>query len=230
VDPCLQAPQHHPADAALQWGQQRPQESQPGHALGLEHVWLVGHGWGAWAGFFLCLQAPQRIRGYLALNMVHPWPTHRAALSGAWRQWHTALWEYSLVGRQVLRRCPRLTRYLLRHWVSDPGIWDEAALDEFVQSSREPARAHAGQELHWQYVRHDIPALALGRYRKRRLTVPTLLLAGEADPIITPKLLPGGDRYASDLHTRTVQQAGHLLPEEQPDLVASAVRQLAQAT
>ena len=35
-------------------------------ALGGERAWLVGHGWGAWAGFFLCLQAPQRVRGYLA--------------------------------------------------------------------------------------------------------------------------------------------------------------------
>jgi pimeloyl-ACP methyl ester carboxylesterase len=199
-------------------------------ALGLERVWLVGHGWGAWAGFFVCLQAPRRVRGYLALNMVHPWPTHRAALTGAWRQWHTALWEYPLVGRQVLRRCPGLTRYLLRHWVSDPGTLEETALDEFVESSREPARARAGQELHWQYIRHDIPALALGRNRRRRLTVPTLLLTGAADPVITPKLLPGGDRYASDLRVRTVPRAGHLLPEERPDLVASALRELTQAT
>jgi pimeloyl-ACP methyl ester carboxylesterase len=195
-------------------------------ALGLERVWLVGHGWGAWAGFFLCLRAPQRVRGYLALNMVHPWPTHRAALAGAWRQWHTALWEYPLVGRQVLRRWPGLTRFLLRHWVGDPTTWDRAALEEFVESSREPARARAGQQLHWQYIRHDIPALARGRNRALRLTVPTLLLTGAADPVITPKLLSGGERYASDLRTRTVPGAGHLLPEERPDLVASALREM----
>jgi pimeloyl-ACP methyl ester carboxylesterase len=195
-------------------------------ALELERVWLVGHGWGAWAGFFLCLQAPERVRGYLALNMAHPWPSHRAALSEAWRQWHTALWEYPLVGRQVLRRWPGLTRYLLRHWVRDPRIWQRYALEEFVESSRE--RAHAGQALHWQYVLHDIPALALGRNRGRRLNVPTLLLTGAADPIVTPKLLQGGDRYASDLRIRTVQGCGHLLPEERPDLVAGALLDLSE--
>jgi pimeloyl-ACP methyl ester carboxylesterase len=158
--------------------------------------------------------------------MVHPWPTHRAALAGAWRQWHTALWEYPLVGRQVLRRWPALTRFLLRHWVADPTTWDRAALEEFVESSRERARARAGQQLHWQYIRHDIPALARGRNRGLRLSVPTLLLTGTADPIITPKLLPGGERYASDLRVRTVPGAGHLLPEERPDLVASAVREM----
>jgi pimeloyl-ACP methyl ester carboxylesterase len=70
----------------------------------------------------------------------------------------------------------------------------------------------------------------LGRNRERRLTVPTLLLTGTADPIVTPRLLPGGDRYASDLRIRTVQGCGHLLPEERPELVASTVRELSRAT
>jgi hypothetical protein len=140
--------------------------------------------------------------------MVHPWPTHRAAPTGAWRQWHTALWEYPPIGRQILRRCPGFTRYLLRHWVAHPRVWEEAALEEFVESSREPAHARAGQDLHLQYVLHDIPALLLGRNRERRLTVLTLLLTGAADPIVTPNLLPGGDRYARDLRTHTVQGSG----------------------
>src|SRR6266571_5114395 len=109
-------------------------------------------------------------------------------------------------------------------------IWQQSALEEFVASSREPARARAGQALHWQYVLHDIPALALGRNRKRRLTVPTLLLTGAADPIVTPKLVQGGDGYASDLRIRTVPGCGHLLPEERPDLVASTARELFRAT
>jgi pimeloyl-ACP methyl ester carboxylesterase len=54
------------------------------------------------------------------------------------------------------------------------------------------------------------------------------LLAGAADPIVTPKLLQVSDRYASDLRVRTVPGAGHLLAEERPDLVASAVRELFQ--
>ena len=55
------------------------------------------------------------------------------------------------------------------------------------------------------------------------------MLTGAADPIVTPKLLAGGDRYASDLRIRTVQGSGHLLLEERPDLVANAVRELFQA-
>ena len=38
-------------------------------ALELERVDLIAHDWGAWAGFIACLDHPERIRRYLALNM-----------------------------------------------------------------------------------------------------------------------------------------------------------------
>ena len=41
--------------------------------LGLERVKLVGHDWGGWIGFLLCLRAPERFDRYLALNILHPW-------------------------------------------------------------------------------------------------------------------------------------------------------------
>src|SRR6202022_758481 len=43
-------------------------------ALGLESVDLIAHDWGAWIGFILCLEHPERFEHYLALNMYTPWP------------------------------------------------------------------------------------------------------------------------------------------------------------
>jgi pimeloyl-ACP methyl ester carboxylesterase len=43
-------------------------------ALGLDRVRLIGHETGGWVGFELCLLAPERISGFLALNVSHPWP------------------------------------------------------------------------------------------------------------------------------------------------------------
>ena len=41
-------------------------------ALGLDQVRLIGHDWGGWAGFLIALRAPERVSGYLALNIPHP--------------------------------------------------------------------------------------------------------------------------------------------------------------
>ena len=41
-------------------------------ALRLERVKLVGHDWGGWVGFLMCLREPERIERYLALNILPP--------------------------------------------------------------------------------------------------------------------------------------------------------------
>ncbi|MFC9530218.1 alpha/beta hydrolase [Streptomyces sp. NBC_01474] len=193
-------------------------------ALGLDRVTLVGHNWGAGVGFRLCQRAPERFRAFLALNMAHPWTRHRDVLPNLWRMWFTAFIEYPVLGRLVLRHWPAFTRYLLRRAVANPAAWRDADLAEFTEAAQ--ASAHAGQAMFWQYVVRDIPAGFRGTHRRRRLTVPTLVLGGEHDPVMPPALLRGGDPNADDLTVRVVPGAGHHLHEERPELVAEALRKL----
>lgn len=189
-------------------------------ALGLDRVRLVGHDWGAWTGFMACLRAPERFEHHLALNMSHPWAGHRTMIKNAWRMWHTALWEYPLIGAAVLRHWPGFTRFFLRRGVSDPDAWSQADLEEFTESVRPAANAHAGRALHWQYVLRDIPRLATGQYRRASLTVPTMVMGGAEDVVVPPEALPGGG-----VDVQVIDGAGHFLAAERPGLVAAAVRE-----
>ncbi|GAA2253165.1 alpha/beta hydrolase [Actinomadura luteofluorescens] len=194
-------------------------------ALGLDRVGLIGHEWGAWAGFRACLDAPDRFTRFLALNIVHPWPDQRAIRRNAWRMWYTALWEYPLLGGAVLRHWPGFTRYHLRRGVTDPTSWRPGELEEFVDSVRSRAHAHAGRALHWQYVLRDIPALATGRFRHERLAVPATVLLGAGDFAFVPEMLTGGDDHADELDARIVP-GGHYLADERPELVAATIQEL----
>jgi pimeloyl-ACP methyl ester carboxylesterase len=193
-------------------------------ALGLDRVRLIGHETGGWVGFEVCLVAPERFSAFLALNTSHPWPGRAALIRHAWRFWYTACWEYPGPGRAVLRYWPRLTRALLRRWAGRSYRWDQAVLDEFVQASQTKAMSRAIEQTLWQYVLRDIPALVLGGRRKARLTVPTLILGGELDPV--SRLTPAQDLrgHADDLRAEIVP-GGHLLAETTPRLVAAAARQ-----
>jgi pimeloyl-ACP methyl ester carboxylesterase len=193
-------------------------------ALELGRVGLVGHDWGAHVGFRMCLRAPERFHGFLALNTPHPWVRQRNVLPQVWRQWYTAFVEYPLLGRAVLRHWPAFTRFLLRHQVADPAVWPARELAEFSAAARESA--HAGQAMFWQYVLREIPALLRGTWRRQRLTVPTLLLGGERDNVYPPSMLAGAEGHADALTVRIVPGVGHFLPRESPHVVADAVREL----
>jgi len=193
-------------------------------ALGLESVRLIAHGDSAWIGFMLCRTAPERFGAYLALNGSHPWATRGTLLRHAWRFWFTALWEYPIAGRVVLRRFPAFTRALLRMWSGRAYRWDDAVLREFVLASATPAQAHAIQQTMWQYVINDIPALVTGHWRRSEpMTVPTLMIGGELDPVSRPGSAEDLTAHATDLRIEIVPGA-HLLHETAPRIVAAAAR------
>lgn len=187
--------------------------------LRLDRVRLIGHETGGWVGFELCLTAPERFEGLLAVNVAHPWLPRKTMLREAWRFWYTAFWEYPGVGRTVLRRWPGLTRFLLRRWAGRQYTWDPAELEEFVRHSRSRGASRAIEQMLWQFVRHDIPALIRGAWRRRELTVPAMVLTGELDPVTGPVPAAAGVRAE-------VVPGGHLLPHTAPRLVAAAAREL----
>jgi pimeloyl-ACP methyl ester carboxylesterase len=55
-----------------------------------------------------------------------------------------------------------------------------------------------------------------------------LLLAGAKDFALSPGGLTGADTHADELDVRVIGGAGHYLPEEQPGIVAAAIREMAR--
>lgn len=71
-------------------------------------------------------------------------------------------------------------------------------------------------------LRELVPVMA-GRYRDRRLTVPTHLLFGEEDVAIDASLLEGAEPFCDDLTIERVPGVGHFIVDERPDLVAERI-------
>ena len=190
--------------------------------LGIEKAAIVGHDWGAWVAFAAAVRHPERVSALVSVNMTHLWPVHRRVLPNLWRMWHTALLEHPPIGRLVLRHTG-FAAFLLRHWSGDPALWEREDLRVYTDLLRDPARAHAGEQMHAAYVWREIFGHPLGRYRKARLSVPTLIIGGEHDVVIPPAVLEGGERHADDLRVVVLPGGGHLLPEERPAEVAEAL-------
>jgi len=197
--------------------------------LGLERVLLVGHDWGAWIGFLLCLKAPDRFERFLAMDAPHPFqPVDGRRLLGLWRLWYQAVLAAPYLGEVALRR-GRFHERIMRAAVGPDFRWPTAVLESFVDPITEPALARASVAMYRTFLVRELLPVAAGRYRGQRLLVPTLLLAGQLDPVARPEVLRAGTENARELSVEVVPRAGHFLVDERPEVVAARVRSLSAA-
>ncbi|MGC1851808.1 MAG: alpha/beta hydrolase [Solirubrobacterales bacterium] len=194
-------------------------------ALGIERVKLVGHDWGGWIGFLLCLKAPQRFERYLALNILHPWLGGvRSLLPYSWRFTYQLVIMTPVIGYQLHRRrsiAPRT--FFSAATVRD--VWDEETLRIFTDNLAEPARARAAVQMYRVFQLREIWPILRGRYANTRMTVPTRLVFGTGDPVLRPELLAGYERHADEMIVELVPDCGHFIADERPDVVEKHARE-----
>jgi pimeloyl-ACP methyl ester carboxylesterase len=196
-------------------------------ALELEQVDLVAHDWGAWAGYRLCLDHPERIRHYVALNMITPWPDPPSprALLGLWRLWYQAVLATPGLGTTLLRRTD-FVRRLITTGAVHPDAWADEDLEAFESVLREPARAKASSRLYRTFLLRQAGPYLAGENRGRRLTVPTVHLHGTRDLALDHRRLGDWERWADDMSLELRDDSGHFIAEELPEVVAARARAL----
>ena len=191
--------------------------------LGLERVKLVGHDWGGWIGFLLCLREPQRFERYLSLNILPPWTSMRAMAPHLWRFWYQWLISSPGVGYQLHRSGKFVPKVLVGGSVRRE-LWDEATIHAFSDTFTEPARARAAVQMYRVFTLREAPAIGRGRYAEARLRVPTKLLFGTGDAALNHNLLAGYERHADDMTVEKIDGCGHFIVDEMPDLVTERAR------
>jgi pimeloyl-ACP methyl ester carboxylesterase len=191
-------------------------------AMELERVRLVGHDWGGWIGFLICIRAPERFRRFVALNIPTPYSSlDPRVLAGMWRFWYMAAIAAPGLGARLVQG-DFVERVLRRS--TRPDAFTDEEIREFTDVLREPSRARATVKLYRTFLTREFGVVAAQRYNKKRLTVPTRLLFGEDDFAI-PKRMVSGDfsRFADDFEVELVPNCGHFIEEEQPELVTRRI-------
>lgn len=193
-------------------------------ALGIERVNLVGHDWGGWIGFLLCLKAPQRFQRYLALNILTPWLESRGALlPHAWRFAYQVANMAPVLGYELHRRGRFIPRVLVAG-STRRDAWDATTIATFAENLAQPPRARAAVQMYRTFLLRELTPIVRGRYAHARLTVPTRMLFGIDDLVLRPQLLAGYERHADDMEVEEVGDCGHFIADEQPALVAERAR------
>lgn len=187
--------------------------------IGAERVRLVGHDWGGWIGYLLCLRAPQRFQQYLALNILPPWVNPRMIFPEIWRFTYQLVIAAPVLGYR-LHTSGVLVSKMLPAAASVRDNFDDETVHIFSDNLAEPDRAHACVQMYRVFQVREQPEIIKGRYARAHLTVPTLQLHGTDDAALRPKMLAGYQRHADDMRLELVEGCGHFIADEAPALVA----------
>lgn len=190
-------------------------------ALDLERVLLVGHDWGAFAGYRMVLGAPERFDGYLPMNMAHPWASPRVVAPRLWRLWYQV--PLAAFGGPLQRH----TDFVALVYRVASAVDPETAR-VYVDRFRDPVVARAGRDTYRTFLLHELPG-AVRNPERRRATVPIRCLFGAGDNAVHPSMVAAETANADD-YTVDFVDASHFSVDERPDLVRAKLISLADET
>jgi len=187
-------------------------------ALGVEEFSIAGHDWGGYVGFLLALEYPDRVKSFLAANVLPPWrPRDRRRALDAWRFLY-----------QPVLGTPGLGRHagvaVARRGLRGAGL-SAADVDAFVSRLR-GERGVATERLYRSFVLRDLPRVLRGRYSAAGLRVPTVLVIGQRDPILTMAAVEDATGQSDRIELELVADADHFVVDEKPELVSNVLLRL----
>ena len=175
--------------------------------LEVDEFSIAGHDWGGYVGFLLALEHPQRVRSFLALNVIPPWPARdRKTALDAWRLAYMPLLAIPGLGR-------RIGRAVARRGLSDSGL-DPSTVDAFA------GRLGRVTEPLYRSFLGELPGIFRGRYSAEHLRAPTRLVFGVRDPVLTTRAAKDAAAQSDRIELELVPDAGHFVVDEKPELVA----------
>ena len=193
-------------------------------ALGVPEYWLAAHDIGAWVAFSLAPTSGSDLRGVALLDAGIPGITLPEAIptdpERAWKTWHFAfhlvpeLPETLLAGRER-----EYVGWFLNAKALAPGTFGDAEIDHYAAAVAADGGLHASLAYYRdaaESARRNHEALD-----RQRLTVPVLGISSSNGSI--PDMAASLSPWAGNITGVVVPGAGHFIPDEQPDAVATAI-------
>ncbi|GAB5467707.1 MAG: alpha/beta fold hydrolase [Rhodospirillales bacterium] len=188
-----------------------------GH-LGIERFRLVGHDWGGPTAFALAAAHPEAVSAFVLIDVVVPGVGEDFSQGG--KRWHHAfhrtldLPEALVTGREEI-----YLGWFYREFAYRPDAVGGAALAEYLRCYRQPGALRAGFE-YYRALPQDAADNAAWLAQGGRLAMPCLGIGGAKARGRGREPEESLRCVASDVRGAVIDDCGHFVPEEQPELLA----------
>ena len=182
-------------------------------ALEIERAHVVSHDMGVLTAFHLTYDHPKRVRTAVQLAVPPAFMTFSPKVAPGFRHLPRFIWH---------RPGASLRGTFSKAYVARP--MSEATVEAHLAPMRRPDIDAAVRPLVRGLVLPEAMRMARGSYRRRRLTVPTLVVFGRQDRPWTQEVLEQlcrqPERYADRLELAFVDEAAHFITDDDPAAVA----------
>lgn len=182
--------------------------------LGAERASLVGHDWGGVIAWYFAMLHPERLERLAVLNAPHPAAFARELRTPDQlrRSAYAFAFQLPWLPELLLRAGDfRLLERVLRTEPLRPGAFSDRDIERYEEAWREPGALRAMTD----YYR----AVRCGRPPVRAIHVPTLLIWGERDRHLRPRLTEGLRGWVPELRLERIPDASHWVAVDAPDRV-----------
>lgn len=184
---------------------------------------LVGHDWGGPVAYALAATHRDAVSQLAILDVAIP-GDGSANISQGGKRWHHAFHQTAMLPEALIAgREAIYLGWFYRTFGARPDAICEEAVAEYLRTYSQAAALHAGFE-YYRNIPTDV-AQNEAHVAAGKLSMPVLALGGAKGWGRGDEVLASCRRIASDVRGGVIADAGHWLPEEQPQEVAHALRE-----
>jgi pimeloyl-ACP methyl ester carboxylesterase len=168
-------------------------------------VAVVGHDWGGTLAYCFATQHPELVSKLVVLNAAHPESYARALTRSLQllRSWYILFFQLRGLAEWVVTR-RWVFRWLLRKLVAKKELLSEARIEAGRRELLRPGAVRAALSYYRAAFRWPIKSPGT-------ISAPTLILWGDADPALDPRLLDDLPSRVEKLTIHHVEGAGHFV-------------------
>ncbi|PSB23609.1 alpha/beta fold hydrolase [Stenomitos frigidus] len=191
--------------------------------LGYDRCILVGHDWGGAIAWSFAYAHPELVERLIVLNLPHP-----AKFSEGLRtpqqilkSWYIAFFQLPLLPELLFQFDDfSLLEQAFRGMAIDQSAFTDADIEAYKNAFAKRGALTGAIN----YYRNLFAQFSVER-SWGILTIPTLMIWGEADTALGKELTYGTEKYVQDFRIRYIPNCSHWVQQEQPQLVNQFMRE-----
>jgi len=192
---------------------------------GCNEVVLIAHDWGAVIAWHFAMREPDRLKKLIICNVPHPVPAS-AALSNGLEQlkksWYIFFFQLPWFPEWLMTQNKDGMGQMISNSATHPENFSADVIDLYNENASRPKNLTAMLNYYRALVRGG------GAARQRRLgypviSLPTLMVWGEADMALTVETTYGTDAQVSNLTMRYLPGISHWVQQDAPDSVNAMI-------